>query len=307
VAVPKQFCSLLGSSSLLQSAIARAERLVPRERVVVVVAREHSAWWRSQLSHLPATNVVVQPRNRGTGPGLLLPLARILAQDADAAVLVLPSDHHVADEAQLAAAAAAALGSVADGAAGILLVGVPAEAPVPDLGWIVPASCEQLARVAAFVEKPDPAHAQRLFAAGALWNTFIFAARARTLRAQIGRAVPGVAEEIRDALLLGGDALHRLYDVMPGFDFSTRVLQRSTEELRLLRAPACGWTDLGTPERVAQCLARLRRERVIAGPPTPRILDLGRHLDRSDDPRRYRWSPSHPLAAEGPAALASGA
>src|SRR5262245_29208838 len=43
---PKQYCSLDGGRSLLGDALARAELLVPRERIVVVVARQHEALWR---------------------------------------------------------------------------------------------------------------------------------------------------------------------------------------------------------------------------------------------------------------------
>ena len=40
-AVPKQFCSMSGGLSLLQEALQRARRIVPRERVCTVVARQH--------------------------------------------------------------------------------------------------------------------------------------------------------------------------------------------------------------------------------------------------------------------------
>jgi hypothetical protein len=44
----------------------------------------------------------VQPCNRGTAPGVLLPLVAILDRDPEAVVLLLPSDHFVADEPALA-------------------------------------------------------------------------------------------------------------------------------------------------------------------------------------------------------------
>ena len=44
-------------------------------------------------------------------------------------------------------------------------------------------------------------------------------------------------------------------------DFSRDVLQGSEDSLRLQPVPPCGWTDLGTPARVAACLALLQRTR----------------------------------------------
>jgi mannose-1-phosphate guanylyltransferase len=41
VSTPKQYCSLNGGASLLQLSMQRALRLVPRERLVVVVTEQH--------------------------------------------------------------------------------------------------------------------------------------------------------------------------------------------------------------------------------------------------------------------------
>jgi len=42
--------------------------------------------------------------------------------------------------------------------------------------------------------------------------------------------------------------------------FSRAVLQSTPERQLLLRVPECGWTDLGTPGRVKDRVARLEAE-----------------------------------------------
>ena len=79
--LPKQFAFIHGGRSLLQSTIARSERWCAEERSVVVVSREREALARSQLAGKPRIDIVAQPVNRGTGPGVLLPLARVAARD----------------------------------------------------------------------------------------------------------------------------------------------------------------------------------------------------------------------------------
>ena len=65
----------------------------------VVVTEHHRRHWRQTLADLPPENVIVQPRNRGTAAGILLPVLDIvLSRDRAARVLVLPADHHVASE-----------------------------------------------------------------------------------------------------------------------------------------------------------------------------------------------------------------
>jgi len=259
VVVPKQFCSLRGGRSLLLDAIDRALRIAPRDRVLVVVAADHERWWRPQLSCLPAANVIVQPRNRGTAAGILLPLAQVLVRDAEARVAVLPSDHHVDDPAVLTASLQTALACVASSPDELVLLGITPDAPDTEYGWIEPAAQQAALRaVAAFVEKPPLARAEDLLDAGALWNSFLFAANAQTLWRLCAAQTPETSAAIA-AVAIGpaADACRSLaaaYDDLPTVDFSRDVLGRSAASLRVLHVPPCGWTDLGTPRRVLECL-----------------------------------------------------
>jgi mannose-1-phosphate guanylyltransferase len=70
--VPKQFCSLNGGRSLLEDAMHRARHIVPRDRLCAIVAADHRRYWQRTLWTLPSSNVIVQPRNRGTAHGILL-------------------------------------------------------------------------------------------------------------------------------------------------------------------------------------------------------------------------------------------
>jgi mannose-1-phosphate guanylyltransferase len=130
-----------------------------------------------------------------------------------------------------------------------------------DLGYIVPApdSGDSVARVADFIEKPSPPEARVLVSRGALWNSFIIAAHAPTLLAVFTARDPALVTRMQAAVRSshgGRDsaALAGLYDVLPTLDFSRQVLQGREALLRVLRVPACGWTDLGTPDRVGKSL-----------------------------------------------------
>lgn len=94
----KQFCAINGQQSLLQQTLARVERLIPRDRILVIVSEDHREEVRQQLGHWPAHNVIFQPANRDTGPGILLPLAHVTNRDPEARVAVFPSDHFIINE-----------------------------------------------------------------------------------------------------------------------------------------------------------------------------------------------------------------
>ena len=296
-AVPKQFCSLNGGDSLLQAALRRARRIVPRRRICAIVARSHEPYWRRTLRWLPEANVIVQPRNRGTANGLLLGVLRILERDPQARIIFLPADHHVLDEQSLIRSICAAAALVRRDSEGtlrerLLLVGISPEEPDPGLGYIVQGarSGAAIRHVTRFVEKPTAAVARGLIACGAVWNSFIFVARGIAVVACIRARFPRIVDNMIKALRLdathGTCALDDLYELLPDVDFSRSIAQGAESALCVYTAPACGWTDLGTPRRVGAALYRLwisRRRRPLLGTNfAPAFVNLAARYGRVD-------------------------
>lgn len=268
---PKQYCALVGERTLLRSTLDRMERVVPRQRIVVVVAEAHRPFWESELADWPADNVVVQPENRGTAAGLLLPLLRIAGRDAEARVIVTPSDHYVASERVLLDSIGEALSALERPLDRIVLLGVEPDAgESPDApsgyGWIVPRrdAIGSVRPVERFVEKPGAQEAARLALAGAVWNSFVLAARLESFLALYVRRAPELLTEMVDVVLSRrgladrAGALRALYARLPSLDFSAGLAAGAEDALATLRVAPCGWTDLGTPERLAACRAARR-------------------------------------------------
>lgn len=263
VAVPKQFCSLRGETSLLDETVSRAKGIVSNQQICAVVAADHQRWWTGPLAHLKPDNIIVQPRNRGTATGILLPLLHILARDTDARIVILPSDHHVQNETTLQCSMQDGLDAVDRDELGIALLGIAPDYADPELGYIVPGRCcdRSVFQVSQFVEKPSAAVARSVIKAGGLWNTFIVIARAGALLQLIERQRPGVVAQLQDAIQQslktpGGNDLSALYERLDDFDFSRHVAQPAAAAVRVIRAPQCGWSDLGTPRRLAEVLVR---------------------------------------------------
>jgi mannose-1-phosphate guanylyltransferase len=283
VAIPKQFCSLERGPSLLRDAIARAATVAAPERICAVVAARHRRWWTAQLADLEPDNVIIQPQNKGTAVGMLLPILTILERDPQARIIVLPSDHHVRDEGRLTRALRYAAAPPVAQWAKILLLGLEPTTPDSQLGYIVPRRVQVRAHhpVDRFVEKPDLDGARRLLAQGALWNTFIIAADAAALLELFERRCPDIVRSMRAVLLAArrgkdrAEALVELYQRLPDLDFSRSILQGQERYLRVLPIPDCGWSDLGTPERVAEALDALPRiTRPVAREDVPREVLL---------------------------------
>ncbi|HET9693650.1 MAG TPA: sugar phosphate nucleotidyltransferase [Steroidobacteraceae bacterium] len=282
VPVPKQFCSLDGGPSLLQEALHRAESVAHFTRVCTVVAAAHRPWWAEPLQMRSRTNVVVQPSNRGTAIGILLPLLHLARRDPRATVALLPSDHFVENERALARALRGAMIDAATYCDDVLLLGIRPDHVDPELGYILPGRHDgvDLPPVARFVEKPRRSDAEQLIDRGALWNSFIVVARLESLLALYERRFGEVltAHDLAVERELAGDprAVTDLYGRLPTIDFSRHVLAGQEAYLRVVPVPACGWSDLGTPHRVAAALRNPRTaSRTVAPHITPAaILDL---------------------------------
>jgi mannose-1-phosphate guanylyltransferase len=266
--VPKQYCSLVEARSLLRATLDRLGALIPKERIVIVVAEAHRRHWERELADWPAENLVSQPENRGTAAGLLLPLLAIARRDPTARVVVSPSDHYFADEATFLATVRTALDSLAPSSGRLLLLGVAPDRVESGYGWIVPSASSAGASVAIerFVEKPDPVEASALKAAGALWNSFVIVSRLAALLDLYAVREPALllgmsgafgpspaAADSPSSLSLA--SLRSLYDRLEARDFSRHLLAGAEDRLALIPIPPCGWTDLGTPERLAQVRA----------------------------------------------------
>ncbi len=284
--VPKQFAELMEGRTLLQETMARMAALVPASRTYVVVPQAWADTSRQQLSAWPSVRVVVQPANRGTALGVLLPLATVLADSPDAKVVVAASDHHVPHPAPFLQAIRSALAAAST--ASLALLGVEPDRPEPDYGWIVPGARlgEDRYHVADFVEKPSCEEAGRLQRAGGLWNTLVLAARGTSLWQAIAGTMPGIAETLT-ALWRRPRSLAAAYRTFPSASLSRSVLT-GRADMTVVPVHGSGWTDWGCPERVFKSL-----EGTAQLSPLVRRIEQGARIRRSggmpEQVRHGRW------------------
>jgi mannose-1-phosphate guanylyltransferase len=263
---PKQYCSLNGCQSLLQLSLQRALAVTAREHIVPVVTDAHRRWWQTQLLAFRRTLVVVEPSNRGTGLGVLLPLLVIAKCDPEAGVIFFPSDHHVEHEDLLAEFLRQATAPEALDSNKLTMLGITPNAPDSGFGYLSPApdSGVGMRPVHQFIERPDEAATAELFRTGAVWNSGIFAGRISQIVGLFQRHIPGLMLDLSAIMKDWSDPriptaeLTILYNRHPTVDFSRDVLQKCPRDLQFLTVPPCGWTDVGTPARLAQALRTVR-------------------------------------------------
>jgi len=297
--IPKQYCSLNGGASLVQLALRRALAVTTCDHIVCIVNHAHRRWWEPQFRGLRHT-VVVQPADRGTGLGVLLPLLVIAKIDADSGVLLLPSDHYVEHEDVLAESLRQATAPEVYDSGKITLLGVSPYAPDTGFGYVLPSADSGVGMrpVRRFVQKPIEAAAADLMREGALWGSGIFSARVACLIELLSRAAPGmmllksIVEYWRDTRQPSAE-LSALYARHPRVDFARDVLQNHPQSLQLLALPRCGWSAVGTPARLAQTLSSLTSPSTCdTSDSAPRPFNLAVMFDRTGQSRHERLPPA---------------
>jgi mannose-1-phosphate guanylyltransferase len=264
---PKQYCALLDHRSMLRHTLARAERLIPPEHLLTIITQQHLPYAREELHDRPPETTLVQPCNRDTGPGILLPVLHVHRRDPEAVVVLLPADHFIREEARFMAAIACAAAYTDECPADPILLGITPSRPEVDYGWIEAGKefrrvqGESVHQVRRFWEKPCLDKATSLYRKGCLWNTMVLVARATVLLDLFEKRTPGLLrafEPVRRAL--GSpcevEAVQMAYAMLRPINFSQAVLASRPSRLRVLPVHGVYWSDWGDPARILHDRAR---------------------------------------------------
>ena len=264
--IPKQFCPVIGTATLLEQTLFRASLLVEPSRVLTILTRAHERFYSPILAGAQPRNLVVQPDNRGTAPAILYALFRLAQIAPSASVAIFPSDHYVGEDLKFIHEVALALEATTARPEITILLGLAADSPEVGYGWIEPGEpisggASPLFKVRRFWEKPTPEIATVLLERGCLWNSFVMVARASTLLGLIMMALPQLYAPfaaIRSKLGTPFEerAVRALYTGLPPLSFSDQVLASHAVNLAVLPVRGLDWSDLGEPHRVMEVLAR---------------------------------------------------
>jgi mannose-1-phosphate guanylyltransferase len=275
--LPKQYVNFIGRRSMLEHTFDRAEKLIPARRILTVVSRGHLRFTevRRQLENRPSENVIVQPVNKETGPGIFLPLMYLCKRCPEAIVAVFPSDHFILEEERFMDHVELAVQSVARDPSRIVLLAMEAQSPEVEYGYIVPRADDGKVNfwgtrgAGKFIEKPSPASARELVAAGGMWNTMIMVFKVRTVLELLQRLFPTTYlcfAGIFDAIGKPDEArrIDAAYQTLEPMNFSKDFLEtvaaNSPEVISVLPVRQVLWSDWGSPERLRQ-VQQLLRER----------------------------------------------
>ena len=246
---PKQLLSLTHEETMLQLTARRAggDRFAPP---MIVANAAHADEIDAQLAGVGIADamLVLEPAARNTAPAIAL---AAIEAEPDAILLVMPSDHVIADVAAFHAAIERAVPLVEAG--WLATFGIAPTAPETGYGYINRGKeiAEGVHSVARFVEKPDRATAQHYLATGHYsWNGGIFLFTAGAYMEALDEFAPGMADAARAASAAARREGRHIYPDAQAFGLSPSdsidyAVMEKAERVAVVPVDM-GWSDVGS-------------------------------------------------------------
>ncbi len=244
---PKQMASTFGDRSLLQETVSRVDG--PQfQKPIIIAGNDYRFMISEQVEQLGLeADIVLEPEGRDTLPAIVAAALLGRARDPEASILVMPSDHLIADRDAFAAAAEKAAEASARG--DIVALGLKPTRPAVEYGYIRPGSrLESGMRIDQFLEKPDAETARELIADGCLWNAGIFCFRSDALLDEAARLEEETVSAVEAAVAAAWRDLDylRLGETFrqarkTSFDYA--IMERTDK--RAVIPVAFAWSDVG--------------------------------------------------------------
>lgn len=286
---PKQFLPLVGSASLFADTLARVADPARFAPPIIVGNRAHALLMAEALgSRQRDATLIFEPAPRNTAPAIALAAHAAIARDgADAMLLVMPSDHIMADVPAFLAAVETARASADAG--WLVTFGIRPTTAETGFGYLEPGADIDIApgvhAVRRFVEKPPLADAQAMVAGGkCLWNAGIFLMRADVLLRELAGHSADIALACHRAMLSAtrdGTALlpaSAAFAACPSQSIDYAVMERAQQVAVVPVDP--GWSDVGSWDAIAAMGEADGAGNRISGDVT--IVDVSNCLIRSD-------------------------
>jgi mannose-1-phosphate guanylyltransferase len=230
---PKQFLPLASKAPLITDTATRLKGLAAK-----------------LVKGLPKQNLLVEPVARNTAPAIALATLQVAARDPKGILIVLPSDHHVANPEAFRQTLAEAA-RVAE-AGHIVTLGIKPHRPETGYGYI------QLGeplegggrKVRAFKEKPDLETARGYVESGEfLWNGGIFVFRADVMLEAFAQHMPDMKKGMEALRAAVGKrtfpaVLKRVFPKLPSISIDYGVMEKAAN-IAVLPGDF-GWSDVGS-------------------------------------------------------------
>ena len=268
---PKQFLPLVSERTMIQETLLRLKGL-ELGSPIISCGEGHRFMVAQQIGEVSEKKptIILEPMAKNTAPAIAAACCAAMKQDKDAVVVVLPSDHVIADVPAFQNAVKAAALNAEKGA--LVTFGIVPTFPATGYGYVKAAGSEidGAFTLERFVEKPCLEKAQEYLASGEYaWNSGMFVFKAGTFLDELKIHSPEMAALSIEAfekatvdtdfIRLDKDAFGKI----KGDSIDYAVMEKTTKG-KVVKLNA-GWDDVGSWSALYDISKKDENQNVVKG------------------------------------------
>lgn len=249
---PKQFLPLVSERTMIQETLLRLKGL-ELGNPIISCGEAHRFMVAEQIGEVSEKKpvIILEPMPKNTAPAIAAASCAALQQDKDAIVVVLPSDHVIADVKAFQEAVKIAAQNAQKGF--LVTFGIVPTFPATGYGYIKAGQNQSDGAydLLKFVEKPDLATAQKYLASGEFsWNSGMFVFKASAFLQELAAFNPDMEKLSRqsyekakvetDFIRLDKES----FEQIKGDSIDYAVMEK-TQKGKIVKLNA-GWDDVGS-------------------------------------------------------------
>lgn len=271
---PKHLLDIISERTIIQETVDRILPLIAPANILVVTGRKHARALMSQLPEIPATNIIIEPEGKNTAPCIGLAALHIRKKTDDAVMVVLPSDHAIADGDKFREAIRAAA-QTATAADALVTIGIKPTSPQTGFGYIETGdflkkgTTQEVFCVKSIREKPDFELACKFIQRGNFyWNSGMFIWKASTILNSIARFLPDLSAGLTAINETLGSpeekaVVRRIYKNLLPVSIDYGVMEKA-DNVFVVKGDF-GWSDVGSWDALWEIAAKDKNGNAFIG------------------------------------------
>ena len=253
--LPKHLLDIISERTIIQETVDRISPLFPPEKILIVTGSAHAEELMRQLPGIPERNILIEPVGRNTAPCIGLAATVLRKTVGDDVMVVLPSDHRIADPEAFLQTIRASVAAAEQGDR-LVTIGIKPTGPETGYGYI-----EQGDRFGTFEgmevfsvrsirEKPNLEQAKSLLATGGfLWNSGMFIWKTSAILRALEEFLPDLYAgllELEGVLGTADEkaAIHEAYNRFQSISIDYGVMEKAKNTF--IVPGDFGWSDVGS-------------------------------------------------------------
>lgn len=249
---PKQFLDILGTGkSLLQMTFDRLLGICDKENILIITNEQYKQLVIEQLPNIRNDQILAEPVRRNTAPCIAYGTYKVLKENQNANIIVVPSDHLIINEKGFHETINKGINFARNNDV-IVTVGIKPTRPETGYGYIEYQKDEEglLGKVTNFTEKPGKENAEKFLNLGNyLWNSGIFIWHVKTIIRAFNKFLPDINQKFESLNSYYGTdeeqiKINEVFPQCPDISIDYGIMEKA-DNVFVIDADF-DWSDLGS-------------------------------------------------------------